>query len=95
MAAVPVVLGDFGIALHDVARGIDASELLEGEQSLRAAFALDDAMAHGLVFRGEGSGLVVVVDEVRHGGELAAVGRAMYPVVEHVVDEVEHASPSD
>ena len=52
-------------------------------------------MAYGRIFRCQGTGLIVVVDEVEHRLVLAAVSHTVYPVVGDVVDEVEHASPTD
>ena len=52
-------------------------------------------MTDRAVFVRQGTRLVVVVDEVRHRRELAAVSCAVYPVVDDVVDEVEDAAPSD
>ena len=52
-------------------------------------------MAYGTFLRSQRTGLVVVVDEVRHRGVLTTISRAVYPVVDHVVDEVEDTTPAD
>ena len=52
-------------------------------------------MAYRTIFVCQWSWLVVVVDEVRHRGELATVSRTVYPVIDDVVDEVEDATPAN
>ena len=90
---VKAILGDFRVSFHDVASSVNPSELLEREEVDASALRLDDAMPHIPVLGRERPGLVVVVDEVGHGGVLPSVGGAVHPVIDDVVDEVEHAAP--
>ena len=52
-------------------------------------------MPNGSILWSQRTWLIVVVDEVRHGGKFATVSRTMYPVVDNVIDIVEYASPTD
>ena len=94
-ATGPIVLGNFVVTLHNIARGIHTSVLREGEELSAAALRFKDTPAHRFVLRRYGTRLVIVVDEVGHRGIFAAVSRTMVPVIDDVVDEVEHATPSN
>src|SRR5581483_197400 len=61
---------------------------------LRSVLDLADAVAQGLG-GGSGAGLEVVVDEVDARAAVAAVDRAVLPVEEDVVTEVEGAPHAD
>ena len=93
-AAVPVVLCYAFVAFNDVACSIYSSVLRIIEEFVATAFALYDAIAYR-AFWSERSWFVVVVDEVAHRRVFTTISSTVNPVVDDVVHEVEHASPSD
>ena len=84
----PVVGRDLLVALDDVARHVELAEFLF-RGGLRPRLRLEDAVADGPVHGRAGAGLEVVVDRVDATGAVPAVGGAMPPVEDHVVDVVE------
>ena len=94
-AAIPIVLRYLWKTFHHVTHRIHTSELLEGEQIHASAFGFHDTMSHRCILWSQWSWLIVIVDEIRHGSIFTTISRAMHPIVNHIVDEVKHASPSD
>ena len=94
-STVPVVVGHFGVAFHNISYGIDPAELSPGKEVGASAFRAENAMAYRLVFRGDRTRLIIIVDEVAHHGEVSSVGSPVKPVKYHVVDEVKHPSPTN
>ena len=52
-------------------------------------------MTNRTVFRSQRTWFIVIVDEVRHGAELTAIGRTVNPVVDDIIDVVKHTAPAD
>ena len=52
-------------------------------------------MTNRTVFRSQRTWFIVIVDEVRHGAELTAIGRTVNPVVDYIIDVVKHTAPAD
>ena len=60
-----------------------------------ARFGLQDAVADGAFGWSSRPWSIIVVDEVELSRVVAAIGCAMYPVIDYIVDEVEDAVPTN
>ena len=90
---VPVILGYFGIALHDITVRIYAA-IYFIIQFTATCLRFQDTMPHRSIPGSQRSRLIIIVHHVEHGTIIASVYRTVYPVVNHIVHKIKDPEPS-